>query len=92
MGKWATHRARDRAPLAGSCRLFCDRAEDGSLIAPDKKAGRLVPILEDFNPGDTEEINALFLGQGGHLRSRIRAVIEFLAETVPRRLNETIHC
>jgi DNA-binding transcriptional LysR family regulator len=62
------------------------------LIAPDIKAGRLVPILEDFNPGDTEEINALFLGQGGHLPSRTRAVIEFLAETVPRRLYETIHC
>jgi DNA-binding transcriptional LysR family regulator len=60
------------------------------LIAPDIRAGRLVPVLEDFNPGDTEEINALFLGQGGHLPSRVRAVIEFLAETVPRRLNETI--
>jgi DNA-binding transcriptional LysR family regulator len=57
---------------------------------PDIKAGRLVPILEDFNPGDTEEISAIFLGQGGHLPSRVRAVIEFLAATVPRRLNETI--
>ena len=60
------------------------------LIAPDIKAGRLVPILEDFNPGDTEEIDALFLGQGGQLPSRVRAVIEYLAATVPRRLKETI--
>jgi DNA-binding transcriptional LysR family regulator len=60
------------------------------LVAPDIKAGRLVPILEDFNPGDTEEINVMFLGQGGHLPSRVRAVIEFLAATVPRRLKETI--
>ena len=60
------------------------------LIAPDIKAGRLVPILEGFNPGDTEEINVLFLGQGGYLPSRVRAVIEFLVATVPRRLNETI--
>lgn len=59
-------------------------------VAPDIKAGRLVPILEDFNPGDTEEISAIFLGQGGHLPSRVRAVIEFLVATVPRRLNETI--
>src|SRR5260221_761382 len=60
------------------------------LIAPDIKAGRLVPILEDFNPGDTEEINALFLGKGRHLPPRVRAVIEFLPATVPPRLNETI--
>jgi len=59
-------------------------------IAPDIRIGRLVPILEDFNPGDTEEINAIFLGQGGHLPPRVRAVIEFLAATVPRRLDETI--
>jgi DNA-binding transcriptional LysR family regulator len=48
-------------------------------IAPDIRAGRLVPILEDFNLGDTEEINVSFLGQGGHLPSRLRAVIDFLA-------------
>jgi DNA-binding transcriptional LysR family regulator len=59
-------------------------------IAPDIRAGRLVPILEDFNPGDTEEINVIFLGQGGHLPSRVRAVIDFLAATVPRQLNQTI--
>ena len=60
------------------------------LVAPHIRAGRLVPILEDFNPGDTEEINVLFRGQGGHLPSRVRAVIDFLAHTVPRRLDETI--
>jgi DNA-binding transcriptional LysR family regulator len=59
-------------------------------IAPDIRAGRLVPILEEFNPGDTEEINVIFLGQGGHLPSRVRAVIDFLATTVPRQLNQTI--
>ena len=30
-------------------------------IAPDIKAGRLVPLLENLNPGDVEEINAIFL-------------------------------
>ena len=59
-------------------------------IAPDIRAGRLVPILEEFNPGDTEEINVIFLGQGGHVSSRVRAVIDFLAATVPRQLNQTI--
>ena len=59
-------------------------------IAPDIRAGHLVPILEDFNPGDTEEINVIFLGQGGHLPSRVRAVLDFLAATVPRQLNQTI--
>ena len=49
-----------------------------------------MPILEDLNPGDTEEINAIFLGQRGHMPLRVRAVIESLAATAPRRLNETI--
>ena len=56
-------------------------------IAPDIRAGRLVPILEDFNPGDTEEINVIFLGQGGHLPSRVRALIDFLPR--PRRASST---
>jgi hypothetical protein len=32
----------------------------------------------------------LFRGQGGHLPSRVRAVIDFLARTVPRQLDEAI--
>jgi DNA-binding transcriptional LysR family regulator len=60
------------------------------LIAPDLKTGRLVPILTDCNPADTEAINVIFLGQGGHLPSRVRAVIEFLAVAVPRGLNEVV--
>jgi hypothetical protein len=41
-------------------------------------------------PGDIEEINALFLGQVGDLSPRVRAVVDFLAKTVPSRLSEVV--
>ncbi|MCB8819172.1 LysR family transcriptional regulator [Microvirga rosea] len=56
-------------------------------IGPDIAAGRLVPVLEEFNPGDSEDIHAVFVGQGGRLPARVRAFIDYLAETVtlPKR-------
>ncbi|POR50462.1 LysR family transcriptional regulator [Bosea psychrotolerans] len=51
-------------------------------IGHDIAAGRLVPVLEDFNPGDVEEINAVYVGHGGRLPARVRAFIDFLVETV----------
>jgi DNA-binding transcriptional LysR family regulator len=51
-------------------------------VAPDISAGRLVPLLEDFNPGDVEPTHAVYVGQGKHLPSRVRAFLDFLAETV----------
>ena len=51
-------------------------------IGPDIKAGRLRPVLEKLNPGDAEEIHAVFIGQGGHLPARVRAFIDYLAKTV----------
>jgi DNA-binding transcriptional LysR family regulator len=51
-------------------------------IAPDIKARRLQPVLEKFNPGDTEAIHAVYIGQGGHLPARIRAFIDYLAEHI----------
>jgi DNA-binding transcriptional LysR family regulator len=48
-------------------------------VREDVRAGRLVPVLEDLNPGDLEEIHAVFLGQGGALPARVRAVLDFLA-------------
>ena len=56
-------------------------------------AGRLVTVLEDFNPGDIEVIHAVYLGQGGFVPARMRAFIDFLLE----RLNLEIdymsqHC
>ncbi len=40
--------------------------------------GRLVPILDEFNPGDVEAIHAVFVG-GATIPARIRAFVDFLA-------------
>ena len=48
----------------------------------DINAGRLVPVLEDFNPGDEEPLHAIYVGQGGHLPARVRAFLDFLAANV----------
>ncbi|NKJ48324.1 LysR family transcriptional regulator [Burkholderia sp. SG-MS1] len=49
-------------------------------VRDDVAAGRLVVLLEAFNPGDTEPVNALYLGQGGHLPARVRALLDFLVQ------------
>ncbi|TIT06973.1 MAG: LysR family transcriptional regulator, partial [Mesorhizobium sp.] len=51
-------------------------------VEPDIAAGRLVPLLEDFNPGDEELTHAVYVGQGKHLPARVRAFLDFLVETV----------
>jgi DNA-binding transcriptional LysR family regulator len=51
-------------------------------VGADIKAGRLKPVLEHLNPGDTDVVHAVYVGQGGHLPARIRAFIDFLAENV----------
>ncbi|BCG85188.1 LysR family transcriptional regulator [Mesorhizobium sp. 113-3-9] len=51
-------------------------------VAADIAAGRLVPLLEDFNPGDEEATHAVYVGQGRHLPARVRAFLDFLAESV----------
>jgi len=60
----------------GLARLALFHARD------DIAAGRLVPVLEDFNPGDLEEIHAVFLGHGGWLPARVRVFLDFLVENV----------
>ncbi|HEX7814983.1 LysR family transcriptional regulator [Dyella sp.] len=49
-------------------------------VRHDIAAGRLLPVLEDCNPGDVEEVHAVYVGQGGHLPVRVRAFLDFLAE------------
>jgi DNA-binding transcriptional LysR family regulator len=56
-------------------------------VRPDIEAGRLVPVLEDFNPGDCEDIHAVYLGQGGPLPARVRAFVDFLTSHV--RIEDT---
>jgi DNA-binding transcriptional LysR family regulator len=51
-------------------------------VGADLAAGHLVPLLEKFNPGDREDIHAVFLGRGGPLPARVRAFVDFLAERV----------
>ena len=41
--------------------------------------GRLVPLLEDFNPRDREAIHAVFIG-GANMPARVRVLVDFLAE------------
>ena len=52
-------------------------------VGPDIAAGRLVPVLEAFNPGDIEQIHAVYVGHGGQLPARVRAFIDFLAGAMP---------
>ncbi|KRB82620.1 LysR family transcriptional regulator [Sphingomonas sp. Root710] len=46
-------------------------------VAADLAAGRLVEILEPFNPGDGEDIHALYNGHQ-RLAARVRAFLDFL--------------
>jgi DNA-binding transcriptional LysR family regulator len=46
-------------------------------VAGDVAAGRLVPVLQPFNPGDREPVHAVFL-QGDPLPARVRAFVDFL--------------
>lgn len=44
-------------------------------------SGQLIPILEEFNPGDVEQIHAVFVG-GVSTPARIRAFVDFLVENL----------
>ncbi len=51
-------------------------------VQADIDAGRLVPVLEEFNPGarDGAESSAVYLGKAGRLPARVRALLDY-----PRR-------
>lgn len=51
-------------------------------VEADIVAGRLVPVLEEFNPDDIEPVHAVFVGHSGQLPARVRAFLDFLVETV----------
>lgn len=48
-------------------------------VAHDLKAGRLVELLPEYNPGDAEEIHAIFSKQR-YMPLRVRVFIDFLVE------------
>jgi DNA-binding transcriptional LysR family regulator len=49
-------------------------------VREDIAAGRLVPVLEHLNPGDREAFHAIHIGRGGPLPTRVRALLDFLAD------------
>ena len=53
----------------------------GFNLAADLKAKRLVPLLQEFDRGEPEEIHAVFVGRG-HMPLRVRAFIDFLVDRV----------
>ena len=48
-------------------------------VRADIESGRLIPLLENDNPGDTEDFHAVYIGQGGPLPTRVRMMLDFLA-------------
>ncbi|WP_341964135.1 LysR family transcriptional regulator [Pseudomonas sp. RC10] len=48
-------------------------------VAEDIERGLLVPLLEDYNPGDREPIHAVFVG-GSTMTARVRVFVDFLLE------------
>jgi DNA-binding transcriptional LysR family regulator len=49
-------------------------------VHEDIAAGRLVPLLGHLATGESEAFHTVYLGQGGALPSRVRALLDFLAE------------
>lgn len=73
-----------RASSGSIIRQFClDGLGIGRVgrfhVEPDVEAGRLMVLLDDWNPQDIEEIHAVYAGHE-HLAVRIRAFMDFLAE------------
>ena len=49
-------------------------------VSRDIAEGCLVPVLDAFNTGEREAFHAVYVGQGGQLPARVRALLDFLAE------------
>ena len=50
-------------------------------VAAEIADGRLVPLLEAYNPGDVEEIHAVFVG-GTNVPARVRTFVDYLVEVL----------
>jgi DNA-binding transcriptional LysR family regulator len=63
-------------------RLVLDGVGLGRLslyhVQADIDAGRLVKVMEEFNPHEMEPIHAVYLGKAGRLPARVRAMLDFL--------------
>lgn len=58
----------------------------GFHIHADIESGRLVPLLEQYDSGETEAIHAVFIGPGQQLPHRVRVFIDFLLERIGPQL------
>jgi len=52
----------------------------GFTVRDDIAAGRLVTVLDDINAHENEAFHAVYVGQGGPLPTRVRALLDYLAE------------
>lgn len=76
---------------ANSGEALAQLARDGVGVArigtfaveDDLASGRLVPLLEAYNPQDREPLHLLFVG-GSTMPARVRAMVDFLAERLGR--------
>ncbi|NVZ99073.1 LysR family transcriptional regulator [Pseudomonas gingeri] len=57
-------------------------------IGADIEAGRLVPLLQAWDSGESEAIHAVFIGPGRQLPHRVRVFIDFLLERIAPRLSQ----
>ncbi|AKH64074.1 LysR family transcriptional regulator [Photorhabdus thracensis] len=51
-------------------------------VNADIQAGLLLPVLENYNPGDEEKIYAVFVGSGRQFPSRVRVFLDYLTENI----------
>jgi DNA-binding transcriptional LysR family regulator len=67
-------------------RLVLDGVGLGRLslyhVQADIDAGRLVKVMEEFNPHEMEPMHAVYLGKAGRLPARVRAMLDFLTAHV----------
>jgi DNA-binding transcriptional LysR family regulator len=67
-------------------RLVLDGVGLGRLslyhVQADIDAGRLVKVMEEFNPHEMEPIHAVYLGKAGRLPARVRAMLDYLVAHV----------
>lgn len=52
-------------------------------VVEDIKAGRLIPLLDAYNPNDLEQIHAVYLGHR-YMAHRVRLFIDFLASEIQK--------
>jgi DNA-binding transcriptional LysR family regulator len=52
----------------------------GFTVRDDIAAGRLVTVLDGINAHENEAFHAVYVGQGGPLPTRVRALLDYLAE------------